>query len=62
LVIAAFPPRVFAVPNKEHPFLRIEVRPFHSADFVLTHCRRDGESDDSPDRNLLVGICIKSGD
>ncbi len=42
--------------------MRIEVRPFHSADFVLTHRSRDGEADDSPDWNFLVGICIKSGD
>jgi hypothetical protein len=53
------------------PFLRgslryrirsIEVCPFDSADFVLTHRGRNSEANDPPDRNLLTGIGVKSRD
>ena len=54
LAISALPARVLAVPDKEHLFLRVEVCPFYSADFVLTHRGRDSEADDPPDRNLLI--------
>jgi hypothetical protein len=54
LAISALPARVLAVPDKEHLFLRVEVCPFYSADFVLTHRGRDSGADDPPDRNLLI--------
>lgn len=54
--------RILAIPDEEHLFLQVEIDPFNSADFVLTHRGRDSKSDDPSDRNLLVGICFESSD
>ena len=62
LVISALPARVLAIPDEEHLFLRVEVCPFNSADFVLPHRGRDSKADDPSDRNFLKGICLESSD
>jgi hypothetical protein len=54
--------RILAIPDKEHLFLRVEVRPFYPADFVLTHRGRDSEADDPPDWNFLIGIELETCD
>ena len=43
-------------------FLRVKVRPFDLADFVLTHRGRNGKADDPPNGNLLKAICFESSD
>jgi hypothetical protein len=62
LVIPALPARILAIPNEEHLFMRVEVSPFNSADFVLPHRGCDSKADDPSDRNLLAGICFESSD
>ena len=62
MVISTLPARVLTVPDKEHLFLRVEVRPFDLTDFLLTHRSRDGKADDPPNGNLLKGICLESSD
>jgi hypothetical protein len=62
LVIPGLPARILAISNKEHLFMRVEVRPFNSADFVLPHRGCDSKADDPSDRNLLAGICVESSD
>ena len=37
----------------------IEIRPRHATHFILAHCRRNGKSNQPPDRNLLSFICLK---
>jgi hypothetical protein len=62
LVISALTARVLTVSDKEHLFLRVEVRPFDPTDFVLTHRSRDGKADDPPNGNFLKAICLESSD
>ena len=60
LVIRALSPRSLAIPDKEHLFVRVKIRPFDTTDFVLAQCRRDGNADDPPNWNLLKAICVES--
>jgi hypothetical protein len=60
LVIPALPARILAIPNEEHLFMRVEVSPFNSADFVLPHRGCDSKADDPSDRNCWRGFASKA--
>ena len=62
LVIPALSARILAISNEEHLYMRGEVSPVNSADFVLPHRGCDRKADDPTDRNLLAGICFECSD
>ena len=62
LIIAAFPPRVLAVPYEEHLVFTIEISPFNATDFVLTHRCRHREANNTAQGNLLSRVRIERRD
>jgi hypothetical protein len=62
LIVSILPPRILPIPYEEHFVLAIEIWPFNSADFILTHCGCDRETNDTTERDLLQRVPIECCD
>ena len=62
LVVALLLPGILPISNEEHSTVGVEVALFNSSNFVLPHCRRDCETNNTPNWNLLPDIRVQRRD
>jgi hypothetical protein len=59
LIIALFLARVFAISNEKHAAGGVKIGPLNSSNFVLPHRRRNRETNNSPNWDLLPDVRVQ---